>query len=78
MPPEAIRAALDLLGLEVVDFDAALAHVTGWLRPVTRAAGLSLGDRACLALGQQRRLPVLTADQSWQSLSLGITVQVIR
>ena len=41
-------------------------------------AGLSLGDRACLALGKRLNLPVLTADKVWTSLSLGITINLIR
>ena len=40
------------LDLDVVDFDAAQAKVAGDLRSLTRAQGLSLGDRACLALAQ--------------------------
>jgi len=47
-------------------------------RPVTKSAGLSLGDRACLALGKRLNLPVLTADKVWSSLSLGITINLIR
>ncbi len=47
-------------------------------RPLTKSAGLSLGDRACLALGKRLNLPVLTADKVWSSLSLGITINLIR
>ena len=73
-----IRNLLDPLPLSIVDFDAELAYRAGLLRPLTRAAGLSLGDRCCLALAQQLDLPVLTADRSWQSLRLGVRVDVIR
>jgi ribonuclease VapC len=48
------------------------------LRPETRPLGLSLGDRACLALGLRLGLPVLTADRRWHGLSLGIPLRVIR
>lgn len=44
------------------------------LRPLTKAVGLSLGDRACLALGLRIRLPVLTTDREWQRLELGVEV----
>ena len=73
-------AALVARGLEVVDFDGALALVAAFLRPATRTLGLSLGDRACLALGKQRGEPVLTTDRAWASLppSLGVEVEVIR
>jgi PIN domain nuclease of toxin-antitoxin system len=39
---------------------------------------LSLADRACLALAERERLPVLTADRHWGSLDLGIDVRLIR
>jgi ribonuclease VapC len=63
-------------GLEVVAFDEALALASGFLRPVTRAAGLSLGDRACLALGRARGEPVLTADRAWVDVASGMGVEV--
>ncbi len=69
-----------LLGeaLEVVAFDAAQAHEAARLRKTTRHAGLSLGDRACLALGLSRGLPVLTADRAWSRLSLKVRIVQIR
>jgi ribonuclease VapC len=63
---------------EVVPFDEDLARQTGALRPMTKALGLSLGDRACLALAQRERLPVLTVDKSWAKLDLGVSIKVIR
>jgi ribonuclease VapC len=48
------------------------------LRPLTKAHGLSLADRACLALAKRLDLPVVTADRDWAGLDLGITVQLIR
>ena len=48
------------------------------LRPKTKALGLSLGDRACLALAQRQALPVLTADKTWKQLDLAIEVQLLR
>lgn len=78
MSEVSIHAALDLLGLEVVDFDFAQAYQVGLLRPLTRHAGLSLGDRACLALAKQLDLPALTTDRVWEKLEVDIAVQVIR
>jgi PIN domain nuclease of toxin-antitoxin system len=63
---------------EVVPFDEELARQTGALRPATKSLGLSLGDRACLALAQRERLPILTADKSWARLDLGISIRVVR
>lgn len=64
--------------LAIVPFDEELARQTGALRPATRSLGLSLGDRACLALAQRERLPVLTADRSWAKLDLGIAIRMVR
>lgn len=66
------------LPLTVYDFDQMHAYQAGFLRPRTRSAGLSLGDRACIALAQALRLPVLTADRVWATLDLDVTVQLIR
>jgi ribonuclease VapC len=73
-----IRRALELTGLEAAEFGTELAYHAGLLRRPTRQAGLSLGDRACLALAQERGLPVLTADRAWGQLQLGIRVEVLR
>ena len=51
-------------GIEIVPFDEGLARRAGMLRPATKSLGLSLGDRACLALAQREGLPVLTADRT--------------
>ena len=75
-----IRLVLDPLELELVTFDEDLAFATGFLLPATRHAGLSLGDRACLALAARLGVPALTADQSWQSVAeaVGVEVALIR
>lgn len=48
------------------------------LRPLTKTRGLSLADRACLALAQRLDVPVFTADREWANLGLGVRVQLIR
>ena len=50
------------------------------MRPATRAVGLSLGDRACLALAAELGVPALTADRGWAGVAeaAGVAVQVIR
>jgi ribonuclease VapC len=78
MLEEAIHESLDSLELDIVEFDTEFAYQAGLPRPLTKSAGLSLGDRACLALAQNLNLPALTADRAWDGLSLGIRVQVIR
>jgi ribonuclease VapC len=66
--------------LHVVPFDEAFALAAARLRPLTRASGLSLGDRACLALAQVVRGTALTADRRWAEVAdtVGVTVRVIR
>ena len=66
------------LSLRVADFDEPQARLAAYLRPRTRRAGLSLGDRACLALGLRLGRPVITADRVWASLDLDVEVVVIR
>ena len=61
-----------------VDFSTTHAEITGNLVCQTRSLGLSLGDRACLALGISLGAPVYTADKSWKHLKLPIRIHVIR
>ena len=78
-PDDAWAAATGVIH-EAVAFTAEQARTAGNLIVHTRAFGLSLGDRACLALGIALRAPVYTADRSWKNLSvnLGIRIHVIR
>ena len=64
--------------LIITPYDANLATETAKLRLLTKQFGLSPGDRACLALGLQLQLPVLTSDQAWMNLSIGVVIQLIR
>jgi ribonuclease VapC len=59
-----------------VPFDPDLAYGTGLLLPKTRAAGLSLGDRACLALAVRLGAKALTTDRSWSRIAGAISVEV--
>ncbi len=64
--------------LNVHDYDAHLAVQAGLLRSSTRHLGLSLGDRACLALALREKATVLTADRTWTKLDVGVGIEVIR
>lgn len=66
------------MGLIVVPHDQPLALRTGALRLATRRLGLSIGDRACLALAERERLPVYTTDRAWRGLDLGVEIRLIR
>jgi PIN domain nuclease of toxin-antitoxin system len=77
--PEAqIPGYVSSVGLEIVSFDAEQALMSAALRNATRPFGLSLGDRACLALARRRGLPVLTADAAWVRLRVGVEIELIR
>lgn len=78
MPDETLRAFLSELDMEVIALDGDLARATGELRRATKALGLSLGDRACLALAKARQAVALTADRSWAEAGLGISIECIR
>ena len=77
MPADAVRDALGGLGVEVAPFDSADALDTGLLRPRTRTGGLSLGDRACLALAGRLGAPAMTTDRVWKRLRVGVKVCLI-
>jgi PIN domain nuclease of toxin-antitoxin system len=63
---------------EVLPFDEHQARLAGDLAIQTRHLGLSLGDRACLALAIALKLPVYTAERAWKKLALGVAIHVIR
>jgi PIN domain nuclease of toxin-antitoxin system len=67
-----------ILGLEiaVIPFDQAFARQAAELRAPTRKLGLSLGDRACLALARARGAVAVTADRAWLKLDAGIGVEI--
>jgi len=64
--------------IAVEPFTAADAIEVARLRPLTRDLGLSLGDRACLALARRLDAPALTADSAWSKLDLPLELRQIR
>jgi ribonuclease VapC len=75
---EGLRLELEALGLRILPFTAAIAETTAEMRSTTRHAGLSLGDRACLALAAMLSLPAVTADRVWPEAGLPIEIRVLR
>lgn len=75
---EGLREDLEAIGLRILPFTVSQAEITGKLWLTTRALGLSLGDRACLALGLELCVPVVTTDQIWQKLELGLEIHISR
>lgn len=72
------RHAVLRLGVRIVDFDRDLADRTGELRPLTRHRGLSLGDRACIALAEREGATVLTADRRWRDVIPTVEIRFFR
>jgi ribonuclease VapC len=63
---------------DAMPFTAEQAKIAGSLVSQTRRLGLSLGDRACLALAMVLKSPIYTADKTWRNLKLGVPIHVIR
>jgi PIN domain nuclease of toxin-antitoxin system len=75
------RAVCDRIGassIEIVPFLTDAAATVAALAPLTHARGLSLGDRACLALAMEREIPALTADRAWSDLKLPVEIRLLR
>jgi PIN domain nuclease of toxin-antitoxin system len=72
------RRQISALQCEICPLDLSQARLASEMIWDTKPLGLSVGDRACLALAIQRKARVYTADRIWSKLSLGIEIQVIR
>lgn len=75
---DGLRNDLMAVGLTVLPFTAEDAEAAAKLWSATHSLGLSLGDRACLALAQRLSLPAITADKVWGQLRISIPIQLIR
>lgn len=75
---DSARKILGIAELDVIDFDRALAEQAGSLVTQTRRLGLSLGDRACLALAARMNCAAFTADRAWMKLDIGVEIRLIR
>jgi len=78
LPDASVRTVLESLDLRIEPLDDTQAWMTGKLRIITKKFGLSLGDRACLALASAKKLPVITTDKQWQNLDTDIKIIQLR
>ena len=74
-----IKSAIESNLYEVIPFDAEQAYISAELITITKKYGLSIGDRACLALGMTKGYPVYTADKIWANLNIpNLSINIIR
>lgn len=75
-----LRRDVESLGLVLMPFLVEDADLTGTFWAQTKDLGLSLGDRACLALAHRLSLPAMTADRAWKDLprELAIEIELVR
>ena len=80
LPTAAIDAFFADTGIAISPFNQQQAVLAGQLAPLTRKLGLSLGDRACLALARINNAAVLTADRPWQQVAeaVGVSIDLLR
>ena len=69
---------LSILGFEIKPFTIEEAKETGRLLHLTKVKGLSLGDRACLAVARLLGEEAVTADRVWNEINIGVKVKLIR
>jgi ribonuclease VapC len=75
---EEAQGALNAIDLQVVAYDEGLAERTGELVHATRRLGISLGDRACIALAERERAPAYTSDRRWSQIPCIADIRLIR
>lgn len=76
--PGAVWRDLEFFFPSAEAFTRTHARLAAKLVQQTRALGLSLGDRSCLALAIALKAPVWTADRSWKKLNVGVPVHILR
>jgi len=77
MPAVEVDDMLNPLPMTIIPADKLLARDAGRLRTATASAGLSLGDRFCLALAKREGVPAWTADRSWASVVDATSVETV-
>lgn len=78
VPKDGIPDLLDVLGLTIIPFDKDMAYITGQMAGYTKSLGLSMGDRACLALAIKMNATAITTDKIWGNLGNMVQIKIIR
>jgi ribonuclease VapC len=80
LPPQELKRAIEQFVVDVIDFNQEQALACAELRPMTKSAGLSLGDRACIGLAKLMDATAVTSDRPWMNIAetVGVKVQLIR
>lgn len=73
-----VQAIVQQAAIEVIPFSREQAAKAAELHGLTLGKGISLADRACLALGAMTDLPVVTGDNAWQDLDVGVELVLFR
>ena len=75
--PRRVEAIFGLLHA-IESFTPEHARMTAFLQASTKHAGLSLGDRACLALALQSNAEAITTDRAWAKIDVGCPIHIVR
>jgi len=78
IPLNETRKIIKLLGIKIIDFDDDQAAINADLVSKTKKYGLSLGDRACIALAIIGNHSIITCDKIWQEVDIGVELIMVR
>jgi ribonuclease VapC len=77
LPPEEFPRIARQLQIDIIDFNTMQSIQSAQIRKITRSAGLSLGDRACVALAQLMQGCVVTSDRAWLDIAETTQIKVL-
>ncbi len=77
LPPQELKRAIGQFIVDVIDFNQEQALTCAELRPLTKSAGLSLGDRACLGLAKLMNGTAVTSNRPWMAIAEAVGVKVL-
>jgi ribonuclease VapC len=77
LPVSELDQAIAQFNVDTIDFNHRQSLISAEIRPITRSIGLSLGDRACLALAKASNGCAVTADRIWLEVAEALEIPVI-